>query len=423
MNGIGSRLEASARQFAALRMRPREDGDAPLAVACVTETYPPEINGVAHTVQRAVQHLVERGHAVQLIRPRQGAHDGARGQDGPGARISELLTGGIPLPMYPDLRMGLARRSTLVRLWRLARPDVVHVATEGPLGGAAVAAARKLAIPVASEFRTNFHLYSEHYRLGLARPLALAYLRWFHNRTQTTMVPTARLADELARLGFANIRVVGRGVDAERFSPQRRSAQLRAEWGASERDTVVLYVGRLAPEKNVALALRAFEAMRRREPSARLVMVGDGPQRNEIEGMRAPPILTGWRRGEALAQCYASADVFLFPSMTDTFGNVVVEALASGLAVLAFDEAAAAEHIQDGRNGFVVPRGDAAAYVAAAERLAGDAGRLRAVRQRARDTGIALAWPRVLALFERSLAAMVTGKARADYAANLAGAA
>jgi glycosyltransferase involved in cell wall biosynthesis len=152
-------------------------------------------------------------------------------------------------------------------------------------------------------------------------------------------------------------------------------------------------------------------------------MVGDGPQRNEIAGMRAPPILTGWRRGEALAQCYASADVFLFPSMTDTFGNVVVEALASGLAVLAFDDAAAAEHIQDGRNGLVVPRGDSAAYVAAAERLAGDVGRLRAVRQQARDTGIALAWPRVLALFERSLAAMVTGKSRADYAANLAGAA
>ena len=186
---------------------------------------------------------------------------------------------------------------------------------------------------------------------------------------------------------------------------------------------MVLYVGRLAPEKNVALALRAFEAYRRHDVSARLVMVGDGPLRPRIERLRPQPVLTGWRRGADLAQCYASADLFLFPSMTETFGNVVLEALASGLTVVAFDHAAAAEHMQDGRNGFLVAAGDGEAYVTTVGRLASDREAARAVRAAARETGAGLAWSRVLDLFEDALLAAVARRKAARYAADLARAA
>jgi glycosyltransferase involved in cell wall biosynthesis len=232
-----------------------------LRIAVVSETWPPEVNGVAQTIARVVEGLRENGHTVQLIRPRQGGHDGAgsegaEAEDGP---WHEVLMRGLPIPRYPQLKMGLPAQHALATLWKRRRPDVVHLVTEGPLGWSALAAARKLELPTVSEFRTNFHAYSRHYGLKwLAAPIA-SYLRKFHNRTFCTMVPTAALKVELASQGFHNLHVVARGVDTRRFDPAHRSATLRAQWGVHDEQTpVVLYVGRLAPEKNLELLLAAW---------------------------------------------------------------------------------------------------------------------------------------------------------------------
>ncbi|HVY07961.1 MAG TPA: glycosyltransferase family 1 protein [Burkholderiales bacterium] len=367
-----------------------------LRVAVVTETYAPEVNGVALSAARFVEGLRSREHEILLVRPRQDRSDRATDQ-------REMLTQGVPIPNYPGLRMGLPATQALVRLWNRTRPDVVHVLTEGPLGWSAVAAARKLKLPVISDFRTNFHSYSRHYGVGwLSKPI-LAYLRKFHNRTLWTLVPTEALRAELAALGFRNLRVVSRGVDTALFDPGRRSAGLRASWGVDKDDPVLLHVGRIAPEKNLGVLADAYAAARARSPRCRLVMVGDGPARGEFTSRCPDAIFAGTKRGEDLAVHYASADVFLFPSLTETYGNVTLEALASGLAVVAFDYAAAAEAIRHDDNGLLAPLGDSTAFVGLAASIVADVPRARRMGNLARENSLELGWDFVVRQLETLL--------------------
>jgi glycosyltransferase involved in cell wall biosynthesis len=367
-----------------------------LRIAVVTETYPPEVNGVAMSCARAVEGLLQGNHQVQLIRPRQ---DGADRGDSSG-RLQEVLMRGIAIPRYPALKMGLPARRALTGLWTYHRPDLVHLVTEGPLGWSALQAALKLRLPVCSDFRTNFHAYSRHYGVGwLSKPI-LGYLRKFHNRTALTMVPTESMRAELSGIGFRNVRVVARGVDTRLFAPARRSGPLRASWGAAPHDPVVVHVGRLAPEKNLSTLVEAFGEIRRRAPRAKLVLVGDGPARRSLEERFPDAVYAGMRHGEDLAAHYASGDVFLFPSLTETYGNVTLEALASGLAVVAFDYAAAAEHIRHGHNGAVAKYGDTAGFVATSAALAADPVRIRDLGARARQTAMDLDWSRIVQRLE-----------------------
>jgi glycosyltransferase involved in cell wall biosynthesis len=368
-----------------------------LRVAVVSETYPPEVNGVAATIARVVDGLRDRGHELQLVRPRQGRGDEALQDQG----FAEVLMRGLPIPRYPQLKMGLPSRQQLLRLWASQRPDVVHIVTEGPLGWSALQAASHLKLPVVSDFRTNFHAYSRHYGVAWLRTPIMAYLRKFHNRTSCTMVPTEGLRAELQAAGFRGLRVVSRGVDTRQFDPSRRSVALRASWGARPTDLVVLCVGRLAAEKNLDVLLRAFESLKAEDPSARLVLVGDGPERAALQQRCPEAHFAGLRRGDDLAAHYASADLFLFPSVTETFGNVVPEAMASGLPVVGFDYAAARQMVRHGDNGLLVAYDDGEAFRAAAQRLAGQLGWVRAMGAQARVTACGLEWGRIIQQVEQ----------------------
>jgi len=370
-----------------------------LRIAIVTETYPPEVNGVAMTIGRIVAGLQARQHQVQLVRPRQGR------ADSPASRpnFEEVLKAGVPIPRYDALKMGLPAKQALVRLWSLKRPDIVHIVTEGPLGWSALAAAHKLKIPVSTDFHTNFHTYSKHYGIGwLRRPIA-AYLRKFHNRALCTMVPTEGMRRELEELGIKNLRVVSRGVDTGLFSPARRSSQLRGSWGAGSDDVVALYVGRIAPEKNLPLVLRAAEAMRAANPRVRLVLVGDGPDRAALQARHPGHVFAGMRTGEDLAAHYASGDVFLFPSTTETYGNVTMEALASGLAVIAYDYAAAHKHIRHDVNGLLAKFEDADAFLRLAAGVANDRERIKRLGAAARAVTEKLDWSWIVGEFESAM--------------------
>lgn len=371
-----------------------------LRIALVTETYPPEINGVAITLGRMVNGLLARGHQVQLVRPRQTRQETPVEQ----SDFEEQLVSGMSIPRYAGLRFGLPARNALVRRWSLRRPDVVHVATEGPLGWSAISAARRLKLPVTSDFHTNFDHYSEHYGLGWLRQPVSTYLRRFHNRTVTSFVPSSELALRLRESGYRNVEVIARGVDCTLFSPARRSPALRREWGLAPEDPAVLLVGRLAPEKNLELALRSFEAIRIEWPRARLVIVGDGPSRSELEWRCPGAIFAGMRSGEDLAAHYASADLFLFPSLTETYGNVTLEAMASGLAVVAFNYAAAREVIHHGSSGLLAPVADEERFVALARKLAGDTMLCVKLGRAARECVRALDWERIHDAFAESLA-------------------
>ena len=369
----------------------------PFRMLFVTETWPPETNGVARTALRLVDGLAARGHDVHVVRPRQGPDDYVHTDH------SETLVAGIPVPFCRDLRVGLPVYDRLRQLMERLQPDVVHVATEGPLGWAAVSAAKRAGIPVSADLHFNYHLYSRYYATEALSSIVLAYLRKFHNRADGTFVPTKKLARDLLTQGVDHLAVVGRGVDATLFSPARRSIALRREWGAHGTAPVVLYAGRLAAEKNLDLALRTFAAIRARVPLARLVLIGDGPLRASVEQREPDAVVLGWRHSRALAECYASADILLFPSLTETFGNVTLDSLASGLAIVAFDYAAAGELMEDGVSGCLVPYADEEAFVAAARALALAPARIARLGAAARRVAEQHPWERAIGAFESYL--------------------
>jgi len=370
--------------------------DANLRVAMVSETYPPEVNGVARTIGLMVEGLCALGHAVQLVRPRQHRADKAA----EGTDFHELLRPGIPVPRYTQLKMGMPGSRALVRAWTDWRPDLVHIATEGPLGWSALAAARKLELPVVTDFHTNFHAYSRHYGVSwLRRPIA-GYLRHFHNRADCTLVPTEELAQQVDDAILERLRVVGRGVNPKVFSPERRSRALRASWGADNDTLVVLCVSRFAPEKNFPLVIEAYEAMRRLRPGTKLVLVGDGPLLEELRRANVGCVIAGRLVNGELSAHYASADVFLFPSITETFGNVTLEAMASGLGVVAYDYAAARRHLEHGRSALLAPFDDRAAFITQAERLAHEPLLARELGRAARTVAERVTWAHIVKDFE-----------------------
>lgn len=370
-----------------------------LHIALISETFPPEINGVANTLGRLCAGLRERGHRLQLVRPRQSADRGRKSDD------ELLLTRGWPLPGYAGLQWGQSSLHKLLRRWRRERPDVLYIATEGPLGLSALRAARRLGIPVVSGFHTNFQQYTGHYGLGLLTRLLTHYLRWFHNRSRLTLVPSPSQRLELERRGFERLALLARGVDGQLFHPGKRCAKLRAAWGLAESDIAVLHVGRLAAEKNLNLLGHSFRALQAAQPGRRLrlILVGDGPQRAALQQALPDALFCGLQRGEALAAHYASGDLFLFPSLSETFGNVVLEALASGLGVVAFDQAAAAQHIRHGHNGALAMPGDEAAFIDAARWLLEDGETLRRVRLNARQHARRQGWEAIVQGFEEHL--------------------
>ncbi|MGC8505012.1 MAG: glycosyltransferase family 4 protein [Acidithiobacillus sp.] len=365
---------------------------ASLHLALLTETFPPEVNGVARTLQRLVDVLTARGHRVSVLRPRQ-----RREAAGP------HLFPATALPLYPQLRVGWALPGQMSRRLHSLQPDLLHVATEGPLGLAALLGARRLDLPVVSSFHTNFDGYAHHYGLRILQDLARAYLRRFHNATLLTLVPSKGTQAVLAKGGFRNLALWRRGVDGSGFHPRFRDERLRAALGLQPDDVLLLNVGRLALEKNIPAVLGAFRALSQRWQGPQrlhLALVGDGPllaqlRREKTENMT----LAGMQVGTDLARWYASADLFCFPSCSETFGNVVLEAMASGLPVLAYDCPGVNEQFRHGEEGVLLPRdGD---FAAAMEALCREPDLRRAMGNRARQRAEGCSWE---AVFDELLA-------------------
>lgn len=348
-----------------------------------------------------------RQHAVTVYRP---SYPGARAA-APSAPLpyTEVGMPGMPIPGYPMLRLGFPAQGSLQRRWKADRPDLVHVVTEGPLGASAVSAARQLKIPVTSSYHTQFHAYTGHYGIGLMKSVTLAWLRRVHNRTARTFAPTAELCAELTGLGFEGMEVLSRGVDTRHFHPRYRSVELRRSWGAGPKDVVVLHAGRFAREKNYPLLLEAWTAMSRARPGLRIVLVGDGPLRGKLQRDFPEASFAGFMDRETLGRYYASADLYVHASLTETFGNVLTEAMASGLAPVTFDYAAGRLFVRDGVNGLAAPCDRPDQLIAAATRLATDDDLRRRLGAAAAETMAAQSWEKVIGRFEESLRAVIAG--------------
>jgi glycosyltransferase involved in cell wall biosynthesis len=370
----------------------------PHHICVVTETYPPEINGVAITLSRLVSGLRALGNRVSVVHPKQRSQTASLEKE-----PADIQIRGLPLPGYSGLQFGVPCGRRLKKTWNHNSPDAVYVATEGPLGWSAVRAAKRLGIPVLTGFHTNFHSYCKHYRVGWLQKAALGYLRWFHNQTERTLVTNEELRERLQHAGFNNVSILERGVDAEQFAPRYRSAALRREWGLTDEDLALIYVGRIAAEKNLNVAIDAYHAIKRFNQRCKFVLVGDGPLRSSLQRKHSDLIFAGMRSGDDLGRHYASGDVFLFPSETETFGNVTLEAMASGLAVVAYNYACARLHIVDGETGASVSFGDSGAFVNAACALARDPQAIKRIRRQAREYVTYLSWSRVVEKFQALL--------------------
>ncbi|MCC6242773.1 MAG: glycosyltransferase family 1 protein [Gemmatimonadaceae bacterium] len=354
-------------------------------LALFTDTYAPQVNGVARTLERLVQAISERGGEARVFTV-----------DDPAAVTQAHIDRypSRPFWAYDQLRLSWPSRRRVDDAFRAFAPTLVHSATEFGVGLAGRAAARRWGVPFVSSYHTSFTSYAQYYRLGFAARPGWRYLRWFHNAGRRTYCPTASIVNEVNAQGFLRTAVWSRGVDTTRFSPRFRSDVLRAHYNAHPETLVVAYVGRMAAEKGLDVGLEAVRLADAARPGMlRFIAVGDGPYDTQVrrlapDGSWLPGALTG----DALSQAYASADVFLFPSTTDTFGNVLLEAMASGLPVVGADVGPTREQLAPDRGWLVSPR-DPRAYADALIALVDN----RALLHNARARGLAFAqeksWP------------------------------
>ncbi|GAA4477349.1 glycosyltransferase family 1 protein [Gluconacetobacter asukensis] len=292
---------------AAAAERQEDTAEGPLRILMVSDAWYPQVNGVVRTVSRLRDALEAMGHTVEIIGPH--------------------LFRTVPCPTYPEIRLCILPGRRLERLIEAFRPDAIHIVTEGPLG----LAARRWAIRHGRCFTSSFHTRFPEYiraRIGFSTPLPYRFLRWFHGAAALTLVPTASLLEDLRERGFQHLECWTRGVDADRFHPDAAAIDWHVRYDI--RGPYLLYVGRVAVEKN----LEAFLSLDL--PGTRIV-VGDGPDRVALAARYPDVLFTGYLTGADLAAAYAASDVFVFPSLTDTFGLVILEALACGVPVAAFE--------------------------------------------------------------------------------------
>lgn len=378
-------------------------------IGLISETFWPDVNGVSMTLAQWSQGLLDEGDQLDLITPHAGADtvgfQGVPWQDSKPFR--HLSASRVPLPGYRGLQLGLMLPKAAKRLWRESPPDVLYIATEGLLGLDALRYAHQNGIPVVGGFHTNFQYYLHHYRLQWLTPLMRAYLRRFHNACTRTLTPTAAQKHQLLKQKYHRIHCVGRGVELCQFFP--RTAQERAAWrqkhGISDETLLLGYTGRLAAEKNLSQWIKSYQTLKAQHPtSVKALIVGDGPWRAHLLNALPDALWMGELTGEALAMAYSAMDLFSFPSVTETYGNVVAEALASGTPVMAFDCAAAHELLLPGVNGDSAPINEAETYTAKLVHLA------RCYQQSPNGWRLAstksvhhLGWSRVNAGFRRHL--------------------
>ncbi len=361
-----------------------------MRIALFSEVYWPMVSGVGVTLLRLADALEARGHAVRVYSATYPLPPGT--PDRPEVHRSPS----VPFFLYPDVQWAFPRMRDVMEDLSQFRPDVVHVATEFSLGIAGVKAARQLGVPLIASAHTNYDRYAARYGVTWALRAGWHYLRWFYGQAHRVLCPSRIYEATVHRHGVTHTGIWSRGVDPAVFSPAFRSQGYRAGFGVDPDDLLVTYIGRIAREKNLALLLQAWERLGPERGGARLVLVGRGPLEDEIRRRGIPGVhVTGLLQGPALSAAYASADVFVFPSTTETFGNSLLEAMGSGLPSLVAASGGVLEFAEHGANALLVEPDSVSAIAAGLGRLLHDPVLRRRLADGALRTAAARDWATV----------------------------
>jgi len=364
-------------------------------VALFTGAYNHIADGVSLTLNRLVDHLERQGVAVRVFAPTV--------DDPPLDHAGTLVpVPSVPLPGRSEYRVTLGLSPAARRRLRAFDPTLYHIATPDLLGRHALTVARSTDTPVVASYHTHFSSYLKYYYLSLFEPALWAYLRRFYAQCDAVYVPSEAMAEVLRDHGIdEHLRLWRRGVDTDRFAPRHRSTAWRQAHGIGEDEVVVAFVSRLVREKGLDVYARVIERLERQGVPHRSLVVGDGPARDDLEARLPNTVFTGFLEGDALAHAYASSDVFLFPSDTETFGNVTLEAMASGVPTVCARAVGSRDLVDDGTTGLLCPPGDATAFTDAVRRLVLDTDQRRRMSEAARTRARQFEWEAVLERMNR----------------------
>jgi phosphatidylinositol alpha 1,6-mannosyltransferase len=380
-----------------------------MRVVYFTESLYPLVDGVSRTLARLFDTLLAEGVDFRVVSPFM--------PDEPVPWRNRVIR--VPyahFPPYPDYRVSRPGGRALRAELRRFQPELVHVVSPTPMAMWAQRYARRAALPAVASFHTHFVSYFRFYGVGALESVGWRGLRWFYRRCERIYAPTRTIAGELEAHGIGPVELWSRGIDLQAFDPGRRDDGLRAQLGVDDETPLLLLVSRLVKEKDLGDLVAIDGELRARGVRFRLALVGDGPMRAELEAALPQAAFAGHQSGEELARWYASADLFIFPSTTETLGNVVLEALASGLPAVVVDRGGPQDLVTSGETGYVAPANDVAAIADRLERLLRDAELRRGMSAAARASAADRDWHAINRGLIESYARVLAGAARADAA-------
>ncbi len=345
-----------------------------MRIALFTETFLPKIDGIVTRLCHTVRHLTEQGNSVLVVAPKGAPHHYEQ------ARVYGIP--GVPLPLYPELKLA-APGPAIGRLMQRFRPDVIHIVNPAVLGLGGLYFSQRYRIPLVASYHTHLPKYLQHYGLGFLEGTLWDLLKLGHNQAQLNLCTSTAMVQELSEHGIERVRLWQRGVDTELFHPSTRSDEMRDRLsGGQPERPLLLYVGRLSAEKEIGRIRVVLD----RIPTACLAIVGDGPERQELERhfKGYDVVFTGYLKGRDLSSAFASSDVFVFPSRTETLGLVLLEAMAAGCPVVAPRSGGIVDIVDSGQNGFLFAPGSDEDFVQAVQQLIDQKDRTEALQAHAR---------------------------------------
>ncbi|OGC96268.1 MAG: hypothetical protein A2W25_03870 [candidate division Zixibacteria bacterium RBG_16_53_22] len=324
-----------------------------MRIAYFTESLPPLTDGVSHTLAQLRKSLISEGHDFIFFSPFIPEPDGWDG------KVFEIVS--VPFPLYTKYRVSLPALHDIKCRLDSFQPDLVHICSPFLLGMAAYDYARSVGIPAVASYHTRFVSYLKYYGFAWFEPYGWGYLRWFYNQSDRNFVPSMTTIEELRCKGFRNLALWERGVDTTCFSPGFANQNLRKRW-SPDGSPIAIFIGRLVREKDIEVLIKAYRILKEKRVDFKLVFVGEGSMRDEIARNIPDAVMEGFLEGSELSCAYASADIFVFPSTTESFGNVVLEAAASGLPSVVAAEGGVVNLVRDGETGFITRPKDAEDY-------------------------------------------------------------